>query len=236
MLKIFALGSCRIHRPLRALDKVNRIAFLNRKDPKWFFHTSRAAVQACEMCLGGDLPPAAQQPVIFETQPMGRVIDMDGRDLIARADVVVLEVSSLKSFDLDGWELNQFKLVKADPVFRDSLGPIEVTDHSAEDVKSHIRRVQELVQRPILLVDHIHIERDGAPIPKRLLLSRILAEASSELGLGMFSTRSILQDRNPAACLQNGFHYQPSFEPAVGEAILEAATAHLATLDTRDPV
>lgn len=209
-MKIFLIGSCRVWRPLRPLHTAGMIELTNRSDPQWFTHTSRAAVQFIESALGRRQIPAHLHNLIVETKPSDRQVNFDGRKAIADADAILIEISSLKSFDVDGYEMNQHRLRRSD------LKP-PVRTLSSADVLGHLASIEAMTGKPLILIDHIPFGPDGQVIPAREVITNILRDS----GRAFVSKRDFMRPE----WLADTNHHKFEHEAEIGRHILDGLAA-----------
>lgn len=219
-LNVFAIGSCRIHRPLRHLDDAKSIKLLNRFDPCWFVHTSGAARQYLDVVSGRLRIPAELEPYILEGKP--RKVNYDGVDQLAQCDLVVVEISSLKVYRSRGWDLNAHIIWRAKKEADSSPIVAEMTERGAteEEIIADLLYVRETTGKPVMVVDHLHfLDENGKALPARSQITDILAYAETRLGFPFFSTRPTISLHGQDAALEDQAHYRKEFEATVGEAM-----------------
>lgn len=205
MTKIFVIGSCRIWRPLRPFHADGSIVLTNMRDPQWFTHTSRAAMQFVESAVGKRQIPEHLHQLIVETTPADRIVDFEGRQAIQGADFILIEVSSLKSFDSGGFELNQHRVLRAGMHF-------PPTRIGRNDVFHHLDAIEQMTGKPLALVDHIPFDLNGEVIPARKEIADIL-EASGRRFISKmdFMQPDWLEDIN---------HHRKESEAEIGRLLL----------------
>lgn len=222
-IRIFALGSCRVSRPIRHLEASGVATMTNRGDPFWYTHSSRAARQLTEIALGKAPFPVGLRPYIVETTPMDRTVEYDGRAAISNADAIVMEISTLNSTDMEGWALNSHLLWSAkrrgieDPIL-DQCHKERIPDG---DVLRDIEAVMEATGKPLLVVDHIFYRPvAGEPWRARTQITDLLEKEADRIGFSFLPTRSFLEHVPQETTLEDHDHYRKEFEPVVADAIL----------------
>lgn len=105
-MRVLALGSCRIHRPLQAAQLEGAVEYLNRRF--WSFtnlylHDIHEAIQFVRLARGESAMPAEIRPFAFE-----RWARLDLRRLAAleQAECVVVEICTDKHYEVAGFTLN----------------------------------------------------------------------------------------------------------------------------------
>ena len=219
-LNVFAIGSCRIHRPLRHLDDCGAVKLLNRIDPCWFVHTSGAARQYLDVVSGRARIPVELEPYILEGKP--RKMNYDGVDQLAQCDLVVVEISSLKVHRSRGWDLNAHIIWRARKEADSSPVVKEMIDRAAteDEIIADLLYIREMTKRPVMVVDHLHfLDKDGNTFPARTQISGILANAETKLRFPFFSTRPTIDLHGIGTALEDHAHYRKEFEAVVGAAM-----------------
>jgi len=218
-MNIFLLGSCRIHRPIRKSMDDGHCALLNRVDPCWFMHTARAACQSVEIIQGKIDPPLDLRELIFETDNE-RVIDFVAPDMVRDADALVLEICTLSSIDLNGWEANAHRMWRAnkedDPR---ALSAVKTVD-SSEIIADNIKKISDMTHKPIMVVNHISITGIPELDRSRKTLTETLKKAAEIVDFSLFDTASVLDSVPMHIALKDHNHYNTDFELIVGNAMI----------------
>lgn len=144
-MKLFLFGSCRILRPIGSALEAKRCTLVNKIDPCWFTHTSSVALQALDFVLQRKQPPMHLRELVFETYNV-REIDFSGPGLIQSADSVV-EVCTLRSFLIEGFEVNVHR-------FRKALGS---NDPRCEKMYSNNAKCMKHLKRNLKKINNIHV-------------------------------------------------------------------------------
>lgn len=221
-MNLFLLGSCRIHRPIRKSMDNGHCVLLNRIDPCWFMHTARAARQAVEIIQGEIDPPLELRDLIFETDNQ-RIIDFRAPDMIRGADALILEICTLSSIDLNGWEANAHRIWHAnkedDPRVRSAVKTMQTSEEIAND----IRNISDMTQKPIMVVNHISITGIPELDSSRKILTDTLKDAAKMIDFVLFDTTIVLESVPRSIALKDHNHYTAEFETTLGSAMI----AHL---------
>lgn len=229
-LRVLAIGSCRVFRPLRRAHEAGTLELANYADNWWFTHTAAEARQYVDVLAGRTVLPAELRPFICETSlalpnelVAGGLLDVD---------VVCVEVSTMKALTLDGLRLNYHQVWgRAEQANVDSraalqglpvewpasdapLGRMVVGKSTPESVSEDLLAVRQAVGRPVLLVDHLHAQMPtGILAPERQTISETLAAVP----LPLYSTRTLIEQYGQDVALKDHNHWASTFEPTVSD-------------------
>ena len=101
--QVGVLGTCRVHEPIRAVAKAGKV--IRQIDPAFgFMHTPREISQSIEVLRRNVPPPSWGAELISLSAPE----KLDGSEDLylkrfGRADVLIIEISSMKEIVFDGW-------------------------------------------------------------------------------------------------------------------------------------
>lgn len=218
-MNIFLLGSCRIHRPIRKSMDDGHCVLLNRVDPCWFMHTARAACQSVEIIQGKIDPPLDLRELIFETDDE-RVIDFIAPDMIRDADALILEICTLSSIDLNGWEANAHRMWRANNEADPRAISAVKTVNSLEDIADNIKKISDMTHKPIMVVNHIATTGISELDSSRKILTDTLKNAAKMVDFALFDTASVLDFVPTHIALKDHNHYNTGFESTVGNAMI----------------
>lgn len=236
--QLLGIGSCRIHRPLQRVAATGAARRWNDRVPTWFTHSSGEAVQYGRALTGGlDIPPALR-PFVCET---ATTLPLNLRaEPIAPLDCVVVELSTLKRYEVMGVKLNANRvwgeevrlgldsrsLLDGDTSMLPEGHPLkglEVSAYSFDDVRRDFLDIRKMFGVPILAVDHLWAALpDGSFARSRSDVSDVLTSLQQSGLVGYWSTREFLQQFGPQA-LKDQNHWAQSSEQGVGEALVAAA-------------
>lgn len=223
MLKVFVVGSCRISRPLHRLHHAGAIEVTNVDAPRWSLHSPTAGRQFVESALLMRSIPPELEDLIIEGDP---ALPRDGRQAIARADVVVVEVSSLKNYTIDGWVLNQHLLWHARQKSDERAKANRYAVATPAIVADDLRTIAQLVDKPLVTMDHIHyLDEAGKPLADRVSITAALLQVEKTLGFHLMQTQDLLEGRPQMETLQDSNHFKGSFEITAGEWMLSCMQA-----------
>lgn len=176
--------------------------------------------------VGEKHPPMHLRDLVYKTDNK-REINFDGREAIARADVVIVEVSSLKSKRIDGWDLNLHRAFGAEKRSDPRLSGMTTQGHSTEDMHAHLGALRDMTGKPLILIDHIWTTINNRALPMREILSQRLADVGARDGYGVFHTKSVLSKHRREDCLEDNDHYRDEFAPLMGGKILSYVENYL---------
>ena len=219
-MKVFVLGSCRVHRPIRKLSATGAVEQLNIVDPSWFLHNARAARQSLEIILGKTQPPMHLRDLIFETDD-ARTIAFQAPEMVQEADLIAVEVCTLNSLVIEGWETNTHRASRATKNRDPRIEGASRGKFTAEDIAADIHEIALMSGKPILVVNHIALTGSPDLDQARAMLTQTLTAAAELTPFALFDTASVLADVQLSDALEDCNHYKGSFELTVGEGILE---------------
>lgn len=166
------LGSCRVFRPLRHVHHDGRIRITDIDGPAWFTHSVAEARQLVEVLAGECAVPGDLRSLVCENLWGGLSVPLGSRALDA-VDVVVLEVSTTKSYTVGETRLNMHCLWNAarglDLPTRDvlrgapvtwperagRLRELQVGRADPDEIRADVSAIAALTGAPVVLVDHI---------------------------------------------------------------------------------
>ena len=103
---VIAIGTCRVHLPLKKLEKEGKI-ILNNSPVNQYVHTTGEILQRIELLNGGRMPPKSLRKYIFEDIRLDKKQNFS----IKESDVVVIEVSSIKQISFGKYYLQLNRLI-----------------------------------------------------------------------------------------------------------------------------
>ncbi|OZI74933.1 capsular biosynthesis protein [Bordetella genomosp. 12] len=109
-LKLFVLGSCRVHRPIRLLQEQGRALLCTAGIPG-YIHSTREARQRLRWLSEGQGLDRQLLPFLFARSVLPRLEETHRREL-AQADVVVIEAAAERSVEVDGVFLQKNLVVR----------------------------------------------------------------------------------------------------------------------------
>lgn len=236
-LRVVAVGSCRVFRPLRAAHAAGHIDLLNR-GLEWFTHSAGEAVQYVDVVRGARDLPEALRPLICETD---RDLPADlSSPWVLHADVAVVEVSTLKVMELDGYRLNYHKVwgyaqergydtravlsgVVDGLPDDEPLRRVKVSKATADEVGDTLETLRRTARVPVLAVDHLYATLPSGDLaPERAALRDALQEVQGRHGIPVWSTRPFIAEHGPSV-LEDHNHWAKDAEDRVGEDLTVAA-------------
>lgn len=218
-MKVFVLGSCRVHRPMRKLADLGKVYHLNAVDPCWFLHTARAARQSLEIIQGKVEPPLHLRDLVFETDN-DRTIAFRAPEKVQAADVIVVEVCTLNSIALEGWDANAHRVHRASNAADVRLEGGVRSKSTSEDIAREIRAICGMSEKPVVVVNHIALTGLPALDHARKNLTQTLFAAAEITPFTIFDTGTVLRGVLRNEALHDANHYNKAFELTVGEGIL----------------
>lgn len=233
---ILAIGSCRIFRPLRPLHESGLINLVNYNENQWFTHTAAAARQFVDVLDGTTHIPVELRRAALEADG---VFPSDMKLAVPlRADVVVVEVSSLKQHRVSDIELNAHKVygiavesgLNYRPIVQGLtselpenhvLKAMQVSYTTQSELTADLLSIRDRLDCPVMTVNHLYSEMpDGTAAPDRVRLTEALRQVEAEHGIPMHDTQPAIVEHGIHVALQDQNHYRTDFEPVVGAQLL----------------
>ena len=228
VVSIAGIGSCRVYTPLKILSDGSECNLIHAGND-FYTHSTRDAIQKI-----GHL--TARTEISSELIPLV-INDMKRYDSSLRrenyyedADIVLLEVCSIKSNQLDGVELQQWcvrdaklgkKGERADKLAR--VCDLHVMSES--EIIDDLNVIHNLVnKKPLLIVTHNLLELPDGSIPSaRITIKNAVQEFCENTENASFVDPTVLIKKYGVdnAMLDPG-HYLPEFEPVVANFFMEA--------------
>jgi len=191
-MKIYVVGSCRVHGPLRGRPGYQRPIV-------GYTHTAKEAIQRIRFVRGEVSIPNAVAPFVFARQQTP-VVTAAHRKSLDSADVVVVEVCSAKDVFLDGYSLN-LNYAKGD-------GEIAEVD----DLDLDLAQLKDIVSR-LAVVQHVELP----DIPDRSRFAARVRDTCQWLGVPVFNpTEHVTPDD-----MLDVNHYKPAVVKRIGDRLME---------------
>ena len=201
--------------------KAGKVNFLNAVDPCWFMHTARAARESLEIICGHTHPPLHLRELIFETDN-DREINFQAPDLVRKADIIIVEVCTLKSIDVEGWDANAHRMWRAKKDKDPRASSAITKKNTAQEIAEEINLISEISGKKLMVVNHISITGDPQLDRARKTLTATLEDARKIAPFALFDTYSVLNKVPLEAALKDHNHYKADFEHSVGDAMFSA--------------
>lgn len=240
--EVLAVGSCRIFRPLRRLDSQGGVKLLNSDRYYWFTHSAQSGQQYLEAIKGSKSIPEPHRPFFMETD-LSFHDDLTWHDA-PNPDLIILEVSSLKDYQLEETHLNAhltYSIAKeagldpsqfmrnpntykgeiSDPL----LSQIRMTSSTTEEIISAARFIRDTLNAPVLTVNHLHYvdPNSGGQLSGRPEITAALTAASRVEGIDFYNTASVIAEVGQSNALTDPQHYATDIELRVGQEIMSNA-------------
>lgn len=240
--RVLAIGTCRIFRPLRRMDAAGTIEMLHYgKTPHWWFtHTAAEGIQYLRALSGEIDIPAHLRPLVCETTA-DLPADLAAPDSLNRVDLVVVEISTFKTLEVDGFRLNLQNVWgyanRAGVPPRDALSgkPVDWPEDAQlladmkmgraipEQVEAELLEIHQRVGAPMLTVDHLAATIDGStPVSGRQDITDALRAIEQRTGIPFHSTRPLIELHGESVALQDANHYHADFEATAGEDLVRS--------------
>jgi hypothetical protein len=94
-------------------------------------------------------------------------------------------------------------------------------EQSLESVRDDILTINEALPGPVLFVSHFNTTATGEPVRQRQIIVDAMQQAASEADIAWFDPTDLVREIGPSDAILDPSHYQPTFIPKVGEALLD---------------
>lgn len=231
MLTVSAIGSCRIHTPIRLLAR-GRIR-TDHQGAEWYTHSTRDALQKLKIVRGQLQIPDELVPLIAETHEQKWNPGAHRPDFYGATDVFVIEICSRKIASYEGIYFQQWpaRMVMTDPDQHGVLASyVEKAKHrlqSEGEIMDDLDRLCTRLAKPVVFVSHVNVKMtDGRPFPDRRLLRDLLEAFSAADSRATFfdPTPVVLEFGEEGAMLDSG-HYREEFYSVLAKKLLAAVEA-----------
>lgn len=222
-MNLLLLGSCRIHHPLDSMIADCEHEILNQVDPKWFMHNVRAAEQSLRIIMGEEKPPLHLKELIFETEG-GRDIKYVDPNAVKDADLLVVEMSTLRSLRLEEWELNLHRVYQYEQQYGKKLEDMEEKYLTSHHIAEHVSGIIDAYSKPVMLVNNISTTGFPKMDAARRKLTDFTLAAQKVVDFEFFDTASVLDNVTIEQSLKDHSHYRDEFLPVMGRALADHIT------------
>ncbi|WP_417714343.1 hypothetical protein [Pseudophaeobacter arcticus] len=222
-MNLLLLGSCRIHYTLGSVIADCAHEVLNEIDPMWFMHNVRAAEQSLRIIMGEEKPPLHLKELIFETDDT-RDIKYVAPDVVKNADLLVVEMCTLKSLRLEGWEINSHRIYREESRTGQKIEGVEERYFTAHEIAGHIRKIKDATLKPVMIVNHISTTGISSMDTARRRVTDFTLAAQKMVDFEFFDTASVLNHVPLEQVLEDHSHYRDEFTPVMGHALADHIT------------
>jgi len=243
-MNICIIGTCRLQNPLSHHGNISECGLQGQ-----FVHSTPEIIQRINF-LKGNLFPDNLINYIFRgsiDQSKFRPIDFD------KVDLFIIEVCTLKYIKYNEYSLqsinmrdetrkntkfdNYYELhdflekcnnvtkndIDSTEEFFDFARNIELGYQTYELLKKDIIEILNLLEKPVLFVNHINVKVNGEYIEKRNLLSKYMNQLSKELKFDIFNPNEIVEKYEEKKMLDDINHYSKYGKELIGKYILNKA-------------
>ena len=191
-MRFFVIGSCRVHGPLS-----NEAGYSSGMSG--YTHNAKEAIQHIRLVQKEKVVPEKLRKFVFgrDTNPWRQ----SQKDSFNGADIVVVEISTGKINEFDGWYLQSNYISQFGGV------PDGTKTYTQDDLASDIEQLKAMTKR-LLIVQHIELPG----LITRSEFASQLRGACDVLGVPVYVPRHKTVDSN---------HYDPDVLESVGGEILE---------------
>ena len=193
-MRFFVIGSCRVHGPLS-----NEAGYSSGMTG--YTHNAKEAIQHIRLVQKEKVVPAKLRKFVFgrDTDPWQQA----QKDSFNDADIVVVEISTGKVNELDGWYL------QSNYMARFGGAPDGTKTYKQDDLADDIEQLKAMTRR-LLIVQHIELPA----LITRSEFAKQLRDACDALDVPVYVPRHKTIDSH---------HYDPDALKCVGKDILEMA-------------
>jgi len=193
-MRFFVIGSCRVHGPLS-----NEAGYSSGMSG--YTHNAKEAIQHIRLVQKEKVVPAKLRKFVFgrDANPWRQ----SQKDSFNGADIVVVEISTGKINEVDGWYL------QSNYMSQFGGAPHGTKTYTQDDLAGDIEQLKAITKR-LLIVQHIEIPA----LITRSEFAKQLRDACDALDVPVHVPRHKTIDSN---------HYDPTVLKSVGKEILEMA-------------
>jgi hypothetical protein len=224
-LKVSVLGSCRVYSPVtKAIDGKN---FRSGHDKtEWFTHSTKDVIQKILILNNKITLPESYVPLVINDQRR-YFPDIHRSNFFSDTNVFVIEISSIQSNNLNGYELQQWCVRdlknSVDDECKKIANSVETKIMSLEEIIFDLNVIYDLLERrPIVLVSHNLLKKPDGSIPKpRPVIKKALEEfALNKTNVSVFDPTEVILKNGFDSAMKDVAHYKSEFEPVIGNEIL----------------
>jgi hypothetical protein len=230
VLKVSAIGSCRVYAPLQCA-KDRRLIELGHDGVEWLTHSSRDVLQKVAIVnREKTLTKEHVALLISEVRKFRPEVHRSGfyRD----TEVFVIEICSIKLIQLGELYLQQWCVKaaleeEASSRVRQLAEQARTTLMTENDIRADLLSIHARLKKPIVFVLHNLLKKDDGTIPKeRLIIRRAFKAAASEIpGFTSFDPTDAILEYGPAKAMKDRAHYTPAFDDFLGTKMAVACEA-----------
>lgn len=193
-MRFFVIGSCRVHGPLASEPGYS-------SGMSGYTHNAKEAIQHIRLVKKEKAVPNKLRKFVFgrDANPWRQC----QKDSFNGADITVVEISTGKINEFDGWYL------QSNYISRFGGAPYGTETYTQDDLVDDIEQLKAMTKR-LMIVQHI--EFPG--LESRSEFAKQLRDACADLGIPVYVPRHRTIDSN---------HYDPAVLKSVGKDILEMA-------------
>lgn len=193
-MRFFVIGSCRVHGPLSIMTGYS-------SGMSGYTHNAKEAIQHISLVQKEKVVPDKLRKFVFgrDDNPWRQ----SQKDSFNGADIVVVEISTGKINEFDGWYL------QSNYMSRFSGAPDGTKTYTQDDLVDDIEQLKAMTKQ-LLVVQHIEIPG----LESRSEFAKQLRDACDALDVPVYVPRHKTIDSN---------HYDPTVLKCVGKDILEMA-------------
>ena len=229
-VKVAAFGSCRIFTPL-ARAQSQGLVQTTHKGIEWYTHSTQEAIQKADIVECRREVPEEILPLLIDTADKYHA-DAHDRDKFVDTDIIVLELSTLKRIQYDGWQLQQWRVARlmdgsATDAPEESIRiarASERTELSADEFLSLLEDFRIRMGKPLLIVPHLTCASFSEPVLRPRLKIRRLVEKFREChdDVAMYDPTPTVVSHGVQIALIDSGHYEPAFNKVIGTEMGEA--------------
>lgn len=221
VLKVSAIGSCRVFAPLQRAETRGLIE-VGHEGVDWLTHSSRDVLQKLAIVSGQRTLEEQHVPLLISEVKKFHP-EVHRKDFYWDTDVFVVEICSIKLIQLGELYLQQWCVraaleEEASSSTRQLAERAHTTLMTENDIHQDLKQIHAQLQRPVLFVLHNLLKKPDGTVPKeRLIIRRAFKAAADEIpGFTSFDPTESILEYGEANAMKDRAHYNPAFDEYLG--------------------
>lgn len=240
---VAAFGSCRAISPVYSAHRRGKLNFVNI-DQRWYTHTPPEVLQKIEILTGRcNVFPRYAELIIDVASIGGGVAEsfLDRGDIrpdyFGKVDAAIVEISTARLYEVDGYALNQTSFLKAaeapDGALAEDLKHVGQRWMPLEEIREGAVKIAAMFPRTIY---QLQIER-GAGMSNtanvnRKRLNDVMRDLADGKRIFCFDPNLYFDDFGVEEALEDINHFTPKFASHLSGKLVELLSAQVAATET----
>lgn len=233
VVKVAAFGSCRIFTPL-ARARSQGFIETTHTGIEWYTHSTLEALQKADIVECLRPVPDEIIPLLIDTKEKHNE-EFHTSNKFDDTDVIVLEISTLKKIEFEGWYLQQWRVANLksgqatdapEEAVRIARAAV-ITEVLADEFLEHLEAFRLRLGKPLLIVPHLTCPFfPEAVLRPRLKIRRLIEKfCEQHEGAVMYDPTPTIVAHGEEVALVDSGHYQPPFNKVIGAELGAACRA-----------